>query len=116
MSELHYGIVVQLEFFPSWLSLSREERRNLAQDMYAIIDKYAGKVAVEFYDSDALHGQFTDFVICRTTNLKHYSYMWEELRDTTAYAQGYLKIRGVTIGIRNGHQSFEAEELGMQSY
>ncbi|MBO9606208.1 MAG: Darcynin 2 [Paenibacillaceae bacterium] len=110
---MQYGIMVKLEFYPAWLRLARTERRDLAQDMYGIIGRYAGKVEVEFYDADALHGGFTDFVICRTEDMKHYHYMWEEIRDTRAYAGGYVKIVDVTIGIRDAHRAYEAEALGM---
>lgn len=114
MSEaLQYGFIVNLEFYPQWLSLARTERRELAQDLYEIVSRYAGKVQVEFYDADALHGGFTDFVICRTDDIKHYHYMWEEIRDTRAYAGGYFKIVGVTVGIREAFRAFETEVLGM---
>lgn len=41
--------------------------------------------------------------------------MWEEIRDTAAYAQGYLKIKDVIMGIENAYQQFEEEELHMPS-
>jgi hypothetical protein len=31
--ELNHGIIVLLEFYPSWLSLPREKRRELASDV-----------------------------------------------------------------------------------
>jgi len=40
--------------------------------------------------------------------------MWEEIRDTTAYSQGYLKIKDVKMGIQSAYQAFETEVLGME--
>ncbi|SDC91604.1 Darcynin, protein of unknown function [Paenibacillus sp. UNCCL117] len=113
MSSLQYGVIVLLEFSPSWLSLSRENRRELAGGLYAIIGKYAGQVHVEYYDADAFHGSCSDYVVCRTADLKHYHYMWEEIRDSPVYAGGYMRIKDVITGIRNGYQAYESEVLNM---
>lgn len=117
MSEkvINHGIVVLLEFFPAWLALPREKRRELAADLYMIIGRYADKVNVKFFDADAFGGGYSDFVICETTDLKQYHYMWEEIRDTVAYSHGYLKIKDVIMGIQSGYQAFEAEVLNMSA-
>jgi hypothetical protein len=113
-SKLNHGIIVLLEFFPSWLALSRENRRVLASDLYSIIDKYSEDVKVKFFDADAFgDGTYTDFVICETTELKQYHFMWEEIRDTNAYSHGYLKIKKVIMGVQNAYQTYEKEILKM---
>lgn len=113
--ELNYGIIVLLEFFPAWLALPREKRRELASDLYSIIGKYSDTVKVKFFDADAFGGGYTDFVICETTDLKQYHYMWEEIRDTAAYSHGYLKIKDVVMGIQSAYQLFETEVLKMEN-
>ena len=80
----------------------------------SIIDKYSEYVKVKFFDADAFGGGYTDFVICETADLKQYHNMWEEIRDTTAYSQGYLKIKDVKMGIQSAYQAFETEVLGME--
>lgn len=35
-----YTMVVLLEFYPPWLQLTREQRREYAQEIYQIADKY----------------------------------------------------------------------------
>jgi len=115
-SKLNHGIIVLLEFFPSWLALPRENRRMLANDLYSIIDKYSEHVKVKFFDADAFgDGTYTDLVICETTDLKQYHFMWEEIRDTKAYSHGYLKIKKVIIGVQNAYQNYENEVLGMDA-
>jgi hypothetical protein len=113
--ELNYGVIVMLEFYPSWLALPREKRRKLASDLYSILGKYSESVKVKFFDADAFGGGYTDFVICETGDLKQYHYMWEEIRDTVAYSQGYFKIKDVIMGIQNAYQSFETEVLKMDN-
>jgi hypothetical protein len=115
MTDLNYGIIVMLEFYPSWLALPREKRRELAKDLYEIVGKYQEQVKVKFFHADALGGRYTDFVICETTDMKHYHFMWEEIRDTIAYSQGYFKIKDVVMGIQNAYRQFEIEVLKMET-
>jgi hypothetical protein len=95
--------------------VTKRKRRELASDLYSIIGKYSQIVKVKFFDADAFGGGYTDFVICETGDLKQYHYMWEEIRDTVAYSQGYFKIKDVIMGIQNAYQSFETEVLKMDS-
>ncbi len=46
--QLNHGIIILLEFYPSWLALSRERRKELAGDLYRIIEKYSEHVKVHF--------------------------------------------------------------------
>ncbi|WP_217560938.1 darcynin family protein [Paenibacillus sp. GbtcB18] len=109
---MKYMMIVLLEFYPSWLALSREERRNHAASLQQITQKYGQYVKVRFFDAEALPGDdYTDFVTCETEDLKQYHYMWEEIRDSLPYTQGYLKIKNVIMGIEGAFQSYEAEVL-----
>jgi hypothetical protein len=107
-------MIVLTEFYPSWLALSREERREYAKDLMEIVEEFKDRVQVRFFDAEALPGaNFTDFMICETMDLKAYHFMWEKLRDTPAYGKGYFKIKDVIIGMENAFEVFEAEELNM---
>ncbi|MCM2535353.1 Darcynin 2 [Neobacillus pocheonensis] len=115
-TNLNHGIIVLLEFYPSWLALPREKRRELAGDLYSIIGKYNENVKVKFFDADAFgDGSYTDFILCETSDLKMYHFMWEEIRDTYAYSNGYFKIKKVIMGVQNAYQKFEDEVLKMDS-
>ncbi|WDF48869.1 Darcynin 2 [Paenibacillus sp. KACC 21273] len=109
-------MIVLLEFYPSWLALPREQRREHAEVLQQIINKYRSSITVRFFDAEALPGKdYTDFVVCETEDLKHYHYMWEEIRDSETYTQGYMKIKDVIMGLENAFQSYEKEALQMSS-
>ncbi len=111
---MNYTMIVLLEFYPSWLALSREQRREHANTLYGIIEKYHGKVNVRFFDAEALPGRdYTDFVICETTDLQLYHYMWEEIRDSKVYTNGYMRIKDVIMGMENAFREYESDVLGM---
>lgn len=113
-NNLNHGIIILLEFYPTWLALTREKRRELAKDLYSIIEKYSENVKVKFFDADAFgDGTYTDFIFCETSDLKMYHFMWEEIRDTHAYSNGYFKIKKVIMGLQNAYQKFEEESLEM---
>jgi hypothetical protein len=40
--------------------------------------------------------------------------MWEEIRDSAAYAQGFVKIKDVIMGMENTFQQFEVEVKKMK--
>lgn len=108
-------MVVLLEFYPLWLQLKREQRREYAQEIYQIADKYKDRVRFRFFEAEALPGaNYTDFCICETDSLKDYHYMWEEIRDSAAYAQGFVKIKDVIMGMENAFQQFEVEVKKME--
>lgn len=109
---MRYMMVVLLEFYPSWLALPREERRQHAGALQATIQKYSKHVQVRFFDAEALPGKdYTDFVVCETEDMKQYHYMWEEIRDSQPYTKGYMKIKDVIMGMENAFQSYESEVL-----
>lgn len=113
---LNHGIIILLEFYPTWLALPREKRRELAEDLYSIIEKYSENVKVKFFDADAFgDGTYTDFIFCGTSDLKMYHFMWEEIRDIYAYSNGYFKMKKVMMGVQNAYQKFEEEVLEMGS-
>lgn len=113
--QLNHCIIVLLEFYPSWLALHREKRRELAGHLSSIVGKYSKSVKVKFFDADAFgDGTYTDIVICETKDLKQYHFMWEEIRDSYAYSNGYFKIKKAILGVENAYQSFEEEVLNME--
>ncbi|WP_068619785.1 darcynin family protein [Paenibacillus tuaregi] len=111
---MRYMMVVLLEFYPSWLALPREERREHAASLQEIISRYTEHVQVRFFDAEALPGKdYTDFVVCETEDLRQYHYMWEEIRDSEPYTRGYMKIKDVLMGMENAFKSYESEVLKM---
>ncbi|BBH23232.1 hypothetical protein Back11_45770 [Paenibacillus baekrokdamisoli] len=109
---MKYMMIVLLEFYPSWLALSREVRQEKAMELRHITLKYDKDVKVRFFDAEALPGEtYTDFVMCETEDLRPYHFMWEEIRDSETYTRGYMKIKNVIMGIENAYQLYESEIL-----
>lgn len=108
---LPMAAIVYLAFEPAWLALSREERRVHAQTVGGILARHP-QVSFEWFDADALAGGFSDFAICRFSDMRAYHHLWEELRDTEIFAHPYARIVNVTTGIENGFQDFEAVRAG----
>lgn len=98
--------IVYLAFEPAWLALSRAERGNWAEHVGGILARHPD-VAFTWYDADALSGTFTDFAICRFTDIRAYHHLWEELRDTEIFTRPYARITNVTMGIENGYGDYE---------
>ncbi|UJF34184.1 darcynin family protein [Paenibacillus hexagrammi] len=110
---MNHCFVVLLEVHHSWLAMPRESRRDYAAELYAIIGKYDSTVHVRYFDADAFSGKCTDFVVCETSDPMAYHCMWEELKDSKAYSEGYYRIKDVIYGIQNAYQAYETGVLGM---
>ncbi|UES50110.1 darcynin family protein [Roseibium aggregatum] len=104
---LPMAAIVYLAFEPAWLALSRQERGEIAGQIATILARHPG-VAFEWYDADALAGGYSDFAICRFSDMRAYHHLWEELRDTVIFSKPYARIVNVTTGIENGFQDYEA--------
>lgn len=94
---------------PSWLALTREQRREKANELQSIVIKYP-EVKVRFFDAEALPGRdYTDIILCETNDIQKYHFMWEELRDHGVYTNGHMKIKNVLMGIEEGYKSYESD-------
>ena len=108
MSSLSMAAVVRLAVEPSGLAVPRTRRREIAAAIPDICARYP-EVTLEWFDADALGNGFTDFVICRFSDMKSYHFLWEELKDTEVFAAPYMRISGVDLGIERGYEHYEAE-------
>lgn len=108
---MNYVFIVLVEFYPSWLAMSREERGKRANELKEVILKYP-EVKVRFFDAEALPGKdYTDIIFCETNNVQKYHYMWEELRDHPVYTEGHMKIKNVIMGIEEAYKKFEEDSF-----
>lgn len=104
---LPMAAVVYLAFEPAWLALSRADRQAHAANIGGILGRHP-EVSFEWFDADALSGGFSDFAICRFSDMRAYHHLWEELRDTEIFARPFARIVNVSVGIENGFQDYEA--------
>jgi len=108
---LPMAAIVYLAFETAWLALSREDRGAYAQMIGKILARHP-KVSFDWYDADALSGGFSDFAICRFSDMRAYHHLWEELRDTEIFSKPFARIVNVTMGIENGFRDYEAALAG----
>lgn len=108
---MKYGAVVCLRLLPAWLALDRPTRNAKAQPMQDIAARYHPEVTHDWFDADALGNGHSDWVMCRFDSLDRYHAMWEELRDLEFFFHPYAEITQVLLGLHNGYQRFEADEL-----
>jgi hypothetical protein len=108
---LPLAAVVRLAFEPAWLALTRAERAAWAGRVAEICARHGG-VEVAWYDADALGAGYTDFVICRFTEIAAYHFLWEELRDTELFHRPYVRLVDTTLGIERGYEAYEAGRHG----
>ncbi|WP_428674153.1 darcynin family protein [Roseibium sp.] len=103
---LPMAAVVYLTIEPTWLALPREERSARAEGIGEILARHPG-VSFDWFDADALGSGYSDFVICRFSDMRAYHHLWEELRDTEIFSKPYARIANVTLGIENGFRDYE---------
>lgn len=106
--EISMSAIVRLAVEPAWLAKPREDRRAVAG---RVADILAAHPAVEttWFDADALGSGYSDFVICKFSNIAAYHFLWEELKDSELFTAPFMNIVDVTLGIERGHEAYEAQ-------
>ncbi len=95
-----YCFVVSIKSGASWLTLSRSQRNDHWDLARAIISQYADSVTFTYFDADAFHAQHSDMVIGATQDPLAYHHLWDRLKDTALFTDGYYTIADVRFGIK----------------
>lgn len=107
---MNYSILVLYKITPQFLSLSREKRGEVFEKtVIPIIQKFAGKLEVRMFDSEAFHANNSDFLFISCNDLKDYYYFIEHLRDTELFGKPYIELQDIIIGIEGGFSEYESE-------
>lgn len=105
---LTYTVIMCYNFSNAWLGMSRDARKAFEKEHVApIFARYDQFLKRRSYDAEGFVTEFTDFMIIETTDLAHYYYMVEELRDSRLLSDGYCSIDKVFIGIEDGYLKYE---------
>ncbi|MCM3265880.1 hypothetical protein M3765_18040 [Streptomyces thermoviolaceus] len=109
---MKYGIVIRYEFDPSWLRLSREQR-NEKEEVFQkeIVGPFADKMSVRHFDAEAFATDYSDFLFVETDDIKTYYYFIEKLRDSEFIAQGWVRLRDISIGLQDGYKEYENDQV-----
>jgi hypothetical protein len=106
---MRYAIVLKLKYAPAWLRKARPERRAFNDRHIApILEKYADRVSFRWFDAEAFHAAFSDWVLFETEDLRAYYHLIEELRDTPLITEGLAEFHEITLGLEWGHREFES--------
>jgi len=92
--------IISIKAKPAWLKLARGSRENHWKAVAQIVQEFAGKVTFQYHDSDAFHADHSDLVVCETNSVIDYHRMWDCIKDTAIFADGYYEITDVRMGIR----------------
>ena len=115
MTQTPYTILMMMTATPAWLGQSRQERAIFtATVIQPVLERYADRVQVRFYDAEAFAAHCSDFAMFTTRDLKDYYFLIEALRDTALFAVPYFVVNDVLIGLENGYQAFEEAHLGTE--
>jgi len=95
-----YCFVVSLKANPLWLRLDRRNRENHWNAARTIISEYADRVSFTYYDADAFQAHLSDMAICHTESPHEFHHLWDRLKDTALFCEGYYTISDVRFGIK----------------
>ncbi|MEZ0092831.1 darcynin family protein [Streptacidiphilus sp. EB129] len=105
---MKYAIIIRYEFDPSWLRLTRDERGRREEAFQKdIVGPGVDKMSVRHFDAEAFSAAFSDFLLVETEDLQAYYYFIERLRDSDFVAQGWVRIKDISIGIQDGYKEYE---------
>jgi hypothetical protein len=109
---MKYTIVVTYSFTSAWLQKTWEERGEYEEKhLRPIFAKYADRVQPRFFDAEAFHADFSDFLLLETQDIKHYYYLIEELRESQLFKDRLVEFKQIMIGIEDGFRDFERDVL-----
>ena len=95
-----YCFVISIKANPTWLQLKRQKRDTHWDTAREIIKEYADRVSFTYYDSDAFQAHMSDMAICHATDPLEFHHMWDRLKDTALFSEGYYTISDVRFGIK----------------
>ncbi|MCX4827777.1 hypothetical protein OG785_20005 [Streptomyces sp. NBC_00006] len=108
---MKYGIVIRYEFDASWLRLSREQRGEKEQVFQKeIVGPFADRMSVRHFDAEAFATDYSDFLFVETDDIKTYYFFIEKLRDSEFIAEGWVRLRDISIGLQDGYKEYENDQ------
>jgi hypothetical protein len=109
---MNYAVFMTCRFAPSWLALTRAERKAFrSKHVLPIFERYAGRVSARFYDSESFHAEFSDFILFEAARIEDYYLLVEELRDCALLTEGHVELLESWASIENGFKYFAESVL-----
>jgi len=95
---------------PEWWVMNKDYRTNMFnQFLFPLLSSYSQQIKFRVYNSEAFHGEISDFIILETTNLENYYHFIKELKATKLFTGEYFKLNDIVIGAENGFKDFNQQ-------
>ncbi|MBF4636115.1 hypothetical protein ITJ38_17025 [Agreia pratensis] len=108
-SSLKYVVIVSLIALPSWLRLSRTERADVISAEVEPAAAAHHDCHIRWIDAESMTALCSDVMIIDTTDLRSWNHLWEQLRDSSLFAEPYFELVSIVPGIEDGYADYEAE-------
>jgi len=99
---LIHTIFMMVKTNTAWLKLKPVDRfAFIDRELRPILKKYPS-VTMRFFDSEAFNGKYTDVLLWETSDLRSYSSVCDELRETDFWGH-YFEIVDIVPSIENSY-------------
>lgn len=100
--ELNHAYFMLVKTTATWLQLSAKERFEFLETTISPLLKKHSSVKLQFFDSEAFSGHFTDVSMWEASEVKDYQFLVEELRETLFWGT-YFEIVEIVPAIKNAY-------------
>lgn len=106
---MKYAYFLLLRATPSWLRLSRTERRLLADQTLQPLLKAAPDLRMRHFDAEAFTAQCSDVMMIESGDPQAYYFFIEGLRDSPLICTPYFEVLQIVPAVEDGYRAYEAE-------
>ena len=104
--DLRFSVFVFLRALPSWLSLARAQRNDIAAA--ATSDALGdGPVRLRHFDAEGFSGFCSDISVFETDDLTAFYFVMERLQDSPLFTKPYFELVQIVPAIEDGFRAFE---------
>ncbi len=105
-----FAIFLLLKATPQWLSLSRAERRAMAEQHLGANLAKLPALRLRHFDAEAFSADCSDIMLVETSALQQYYDLIELLRDSPLVTAPYFEFVKIIPAIEDGFRSFEERQ------
>ncbi|MGW5309638.1 darcynin family protein [Nocardia thailandica] len=100
-----YTAFMLLTALPEWLSLTRAERRRVADAALGAALDGRTRTTMRFFDAEAFSARCSDVAVFTTTDLAEYYLVIEALRDSALFTVPYFRLDDLILSVEDGHRA-----------
>lgn len=104
---IHHVAMIQLTALPAWLSLSRQQRHCVIDEQVEPALAAHPGCRVRWIDAEAFTATCSDVMLVDFTDIRDWNHLWEQLRDSSLFAEPYFGLDSLIVGIEDGYLDYE---------